>query len=482
MSKILKAYSYLYDVYRQVEKQQKVSIDEFNTLGGRKSGKSVSWQVIYGLLMHLPFKIGLFCARASKEGAKEFFQDMCETLESFDIPFKANSSKMIIYWGVNTIKFIGLNSISKYGAKQSGLARVGGVKYIFKYFEERFEFNTKDYQALQEAIRGMDNNVQMITVNVCNPWAKSSPYISYCGKYQQWDIAKLKETGSQIGIYQEIDPETKIITNKLFHYTNWRVAKDVLSKSEINEIRNTWNVDRNRAMTTDYGIPGYEFGAIYTHLLHKIAPPIYNGEGQYFIAGMDYGWSQRDIGGKTVCNFGTANMENGVDIFAEYVHDNAAHPKSPNQQVKEIIEFYIRVVEQYCDRIGMLSPPIIKVRVDNMAVGVIQLLNNAATQYRVNHWLHFIKCRKYPIQDRIELTTNLMGGCWLRIDPSCKNLMNEFELAHYEETETQKRTKSNDHSINAFEYAIEGVMYKLARNLGLSDLSNKLGKEENRLW
>lgn len=42
-------------------------------------------------------------------------------------------------------------------------------------------------------------------------------------------------------------------------------------------------------MTTDYGIPGYEFGAIYTHLLHKIAPPIYNGEGQYFLAGMDYG-------------------------------------------------------------------------------------------------------------------------------------------------------------------------------------------------
>lgn len=74
-----------------------------------------------------------------------------------------------------------------------------------------------------------------------------------------------------------------------------------------------------------------------------------------------------------------------------------------------------------------------------------------------------------------------MGGCWLRIDPSCKNLMNEFELAHYEETETQKRTKANDHSINAFEYAIEGVMYKLARNLGLSDLTNKLGKEENRL-
>lgn len=220
MSKILKHYSYLYDVYRQILKGEKVSVDEFNILGGRKSGKSVSVQAFYGFLLHLPFKIGLFCIRASKEGAKEFFQDTCETLESFDIPYKPNTSRMTISWGVNTIKFIGLNSMSKYGAKQSGLARVGGVKYIFKYFEERFEFTTKDYQALQEAIRGMDNNVQMITMNVCNPWAKSSPYISYCGKYQQWDIAKLKETGSQIGIYQEIDKETGIVTNKLFHYTN----------------------------------------------------------------------------------------------------------------------------------------------------------------------------------------------------------------------------------------------------------------------
>lgn len=482
MSKVLKAYSYIYDVVKQVLNQQRITIDEFNILGGRKSGKSVSFQVLFGILLNLPFKIGLYCIRASKEGVEEFFDDMCETLESFDIPFRASKSKLIITQGVNTIKFVGLNSLSKYGAKKSGLARVGGVKYIFKYFEERFEFSTKDYQSIQEAIRGMDNKVQMITINVCNPWAKSSPYISYCSRYQNWNLAILKESGNQIGIYQHEDNETKIISNKLFHYTNWRVAKDVLSQSEINEIKNTWNVDRNRAMTTDYGLPGYEFGAIYTHLLHKISPPIYNGEAQYFIAGMDYGWSQREVGGKTACYFGTANLENGVDIYAEYVHDNAISPKSPNVQTREIIEFYMKSVEEYCERVGMISPPILRVRVDNMAVGVIQLLNNAAAQYRVNHWLHFIKCRKYPIQDRIELTTNLMGGCWLRIDKSCKNLMNEFELAHYEETETQKRSKSNDHSINAFEYAIEGVMYKLARSLGLSDLTNKLGKEESRLW
>lgn len=479
--KVIEAYSYIFQIIEQVRTGQKVSIDEFNILGGRKSGKSVSFQVLFGLLMNLPFKIGLFGIRASKDSAKEFFLDTIETLEAFGIPHKANTAKLTISSGVNTIRFVGLNSLSKSKAKNSGMSRVGGTKYIFKYFEERFEFTTKDYQAIQEAIRGMDKNIQTITINICNPWAKNSPYIAYCGKYQNWDINILKTKGSQVGIYQEIDQETGIAVRKLFHYTNWRVAKNVLSNSEINEIRNTWNIDRNRAMTTDYGLPGYEFGAIYTHLLHKIGPAMYGVEAQYFIAGMDYGWSQRDIGGKTACYFGTANMENGVDIFAEYVQDNALVPKAPNVVADEIVRFYIDAVSSYCERVGLLAPPILNVRVDNMAVGVITLLNNVAEKYRVNHWLRFIKCRKYPIQDRIELTTNLMGGQWLRIDPSCKNLLQEFELATYEEVETQKRTKANDHSINAFEYAIEGVMYKLARTLGLTNLTNKLGKE-SKIW
>lgn len=479
--KFQKGYSYWVDVYNQVLRQQRVSVDEFNLLGGRKSGKSVSVFILFALLLHLPFKVGLFAFRASKDDAKELFNDICETFDAFDVPYRSNSAKLTISWGVNTIRCIGVNSMAKSTAKKSGLARVGNVKYIFKFFEERFEFTPKDYQALQEAVRGMDANIQTITINVCNPWAKSSPYIAYCAKYQEWNLNKLKENGSQVGVYTEIDPETKIKITKLFHYTNWRIIKDVLSVSEINEIRNTWNIDRNRAMTTDYGMPGYEFGAIYTHLLHKIGRPIYTNEPQFFIAGMDYGWSQRDIGGKTACYFGAANTENGVDIYAEYMHDNALQPKSPNQVALEIVDFYINAMEDYCKQMGLYAAPQLKVRVDNMAVGIIQILNNTAQQKRCNHWLQFIKCRKYPIQDRIELTTNLMGGQWLRIAPECKNLFNEFELAHYEETETQKRAKENDHSLNAFEYAIEPVMYKLARELKIPHLVEKYAKE-NRIW
>lgn len=117
----------------------------------------------------LPFKVGLICIRAGKDKSKEFYKDMKEVFDSFDIPYKENNTKLTLSYGVNEIRFVGVNTLSKYKAKNSGLARIGNVKYIFKYYEERFEFNTDDYQAMQEALRGMTKDIQMITINVCNP-------------------------------------------------------------------------------------------------------------------------------------------------------------------------------------------------------------------------------------------------------------------------------------------------------------------------
>lgn len=455
-------------------KKGRVPVDEFNIIGGRKSGKSVSVQAMIGMIINLPISCAHFAFRASEKAAAELFNDIRATLKEFGIWFKCNKIDKTITGKFGEIRVIGLNSLSKTTAQRAGMARAGNVKYIIKYFEERFEFETKDYQALQESVRGMNPNVQMITINVCNPWAKSSPYVKYCASFQPWNQSLLEKTGSQIGIYTETDPETGDTYTRLFHYTNWRIAKEVLSKSAIAELKNTKYIDRNRALTTDIGMPGYEFGSIYAHLIRKISPPLWQNEAQYYIAGMDWGWSQREDGGKTVCNFGTANMENGVDLFAEYVHNNADKPKDSDTVCHEVVIWYKKIVADYCKRVGLYAYPQIIVRVDNMNVSVIQSLNKYSTIEGCHNWLRFCKCRKYPIQDRIELTTGLMGGMWLRIDEkNCSNLMDEFELSYYEEIETQKRVKKNDHSINAFEYAIEGVMYKLAGQIGMTTLAQK---------
>ena len=125
--------------------------------------------------------------------------------------------------------------------------------------------------SIREAVRSIsDEETYILDIFVWYPWSKGHPYISYLGDLLPWDLAKLISCGSQFGIREimvgEGDEErTKKIA---FHYTNWRVAIDVLAADQIKNILNTWKIDRKRALTTDYGLTGYENGAIYTHLLH----------------------------------------------------------------------------------------------------------------------------------------------------------------------------------------------------------------------
>lgn len=466
MIAVLPCYSWIYDIVEAVKKGVRVPVDEINLVGGRKSGKSVSVQLLFAMLSQIADKIGLIGIRASKDGGKEFFNDFAETLGYTNIKYSANFSRQVFKFATgNEIRIIGLNSMSKSSAKQSGLSKIGGVKYIFKYYEERYEFSTKDYQAVQEAIRGLGQDVQVITINVCNPWAKSNPYIAYCGKNLQWNTRELKEKGEQFKIVESLDPETKIVTRKLFQYTNWRVAQTVLSKSEIAEIKRTWEIDRNRAQTVDWGLPGYEWGAIYTHLLHKVGIATINPEPEYILAGMDYGWSKSALGGKTACVFGTASIYNGIDILGELIQDPAEHPLPPDKIADIVVQFYIQQMQDYCLKLNRTLPFQCKVKVDNMAVGIIMLLNQSARKFRVENWLSFYKCAKYPIVDRIDIQQAIMGANLFRTN-NCIFLERDLEQAHYkEELEKREREKGTDHVLNAYEYAIENCMYAFARSL-----------------
>lgn len=152
-----------------MNKLERVPLDEINILGGRNSGKSVSVQILFALLSMLEVPIGLVGVRANKDGANELFNEIAETFELCNIKASVNKSKHVIRVKNNLIRVIGLNSMSSYTAKKSGLARFGEVRYIFIYYEERFEFTTEDYLAVREAIRGIGKNIQIICINVCNP-------------------------------------------------------------------------------------------------------------------------------------------------------------------------------------------------------------------------------------------------------------------------------------------------------------------------
>lgn len=474
--KFAKPYTYFWDVVRKVVKGERVDGDEFNLVGGRKSAKTTTLILLWAALSLLaPDDVGFICFRNYQNSAKDMFEDTIEILEAYEIPYKSIKNRLAITVNGNTIRFVGLNSNTKTkSAKKAGLPRFGNVKYGFMFFEERFEFEERDVRSAIEAVRSIGNQeTQYILLNACNPWAMGSEYIKYCSKIQTWNINILKETGSQIGRYEVPVGEGKTKT-VIMHYTNWRANKEFLGESEILSILDTWNFDKRRAATTDWGLPGYEDGAIYTHLLNNLGKAIYQ-EHTWLYGGGDYGWGRNANTGQTAFLFMGISLESGIDIYGEYIQDNHNIVKSPDMVAKEVVLFYVNQMRDYCNRVGWASPFNLTVRVDNMNVGFIQLLNKEAQEKSV-YWLRFVKCSKFPVQDRIEIVLSIMYQHKLRLGENVKVLKQEMELAHYEDNDTQKRVKKHDHCLNAFEYGIENVMYKFATEHNIINLKKKIGK------
>lgn len=477
-------YSYFFDILRCMYEKKHLPTDEINIVGGRKSGKTTAVQLFFSLICMLGLNyVGLIAFRATIDDSKQLLDDFKNTYDAYSLNYKTNVSRSTINMNKCDIRISGLNSMSKGNvAKKSGLAKFGNVKYIVIFFEERFEFQEKDVLAIKEAVRSIDptiKNVEYLMIQVCNPWAKSSPYISYLGKYQTWDINKLKTTGSQIGLYNIPVGDGKV-KRTIIHYTNWRAIKEYLSESDIKGILDTWNQDPKRAPTTDFGLPGYETGAIYTDLMSNLGKAIYQ-EHEYLCGGMDYGWGRESNSGKTVCYFLGYSEGNGIDIYDEYVHSNSECAKSPDLVAQEVCLFYRNAMFRYIEAVGWNSPFNITVRVDNMAIGMIQILNSTAQRYNMS-WLRFTKCKKYAVADRIEITRSTMYQHKLRLSDNVKLLKQEMEMAYYEPDakDANKRVKANDHGINAFEYGIESFFFKLARDNGITNISIK--DKRNKIW
>lgn len=142
--------------------------------------------------------------------------------------------------------------------------------------------------------------------------------------------------------------------------------------------------DKRRAMTTDYGMPGYEDGSIYSHLLTYLGESVYQ-EHDFILGGLDYGWGNQKTSSKTVCYFMGASVDKGVDVYGEYVSDNRQMVKNTEKVADDIIRFYHDQMRVYCNKIHVSQPFPIKVRVDYANEPLIVLLNRKAKDYRIDH-------------------------------------------------------------------------------------------------
>lgn len=467
----LDAYSWFVDLLLLMKQKKPLPIQELNLVGGRFSGKSTNVVLFIALACLIKdIVLGVVFLRASKEGIGDLIEDIIETLDNWQIPYKWSATKKQFIIGNSKLKMIGLNSMSKSKAKKAGFPKFH-CDYLIKVFEECYEFKEAEHNAIEEAIRHIGKEPQYLTINICNPWIASNWFVARCSRYMKFNEHILKTKGSQIGVFDFIDNETKFKKTMLFQYTNWRTAEKYLSKAQILLVRGYWETNRLRARTADWGMPGYEDGGIYLHELLKIGEPYYSSEPQYVLGGMDYGWSQNVNGGKTICHFISATLEKGVDVYGEFKHDNHVMPITQNLLASNVVDFFAEQVDKFMVNNGLYLPPQVVVRCDNSNIAIIQLLNNVAVQKGYHRWLSFVACSKYPTQDRISVTLALMSFQKLRVDKSCTTLLSEFESAHYEEKNEQKRAKENDHALNSFEYAIEPLLYLFPQELGM-DLKN----------
>lgn len=481
---ILDCYSYIWDlIIKPAMKGEKILVDRIDSFGGRFSGKTVNlcpllWTLLCDFVNPSWFEFIGF--RKTQNGAKDLFDDVSTVLDSYNVPYRSLVSKNKIIYNGNTMRIYGLESNKKSkSAKKAGLPRVGDVKYCFVFFEERFEFDEEDISWIKQAIRSIGTNqTQFIYISASNPWAKSHPYITGLLNTQPFNERKMKLTGSQVGVYDikrkiyGLNGESELIEEKqIIHYTNWRVVQQFLSKAQKSEIMNSYNISRTRGLTVDLGYPGYESGGIYTDFLNNLAPASYV-QHEFLLGGVDYGWSERTFGGKTVALFMGYSEESGIDVYGEYSHSNAEQPIASTQVAENIVMFFVDQMRIYMSKNYLAVPIEMWVRVDNANNILIDVLNDTAMKYKIR-WLHFNSCVKLSIQDRINVTIALLAKQKLRINENTlsypvKVLKSELEFATYKETETQTRAKKNDHAINAFEYAIEPVMKKIANTYRLN--------------
>lgn len=493
---VVDCYSWIWDfIIKPAMKGERLPVDRIDVVGSRCSGKTMMFGPLLWILLCDYVDQSTFefmCFRDSKEKAKMLLNDIVSILSSYKVnyTFKSTSPNMCIKYQNNIMGVYGLNSQKKnnpHEKEASGLPHTGNVKYCFVFFEERYEFQEYQISLIQQAIRSTNKNgvnTQYIYISVCNPWAKSHPYIEGLLNKQPFDIKKMERDGSQIGIYDNTvtykgkdNQEIVVQQKQIIQYTNWRVVQQYLSDYQIAAIKDTYRLSKVTGMTVDLGYPGYESGGIYTEFLNKLTQSMFVPH-QFLLGGVDYGWGRVKESGKTVALFMGASMDAGIDIYGEYSHSNADVAIDPAIEAENIVRFFINQMNQYIqktgDSINRRAREVV-VRVDRAEPAFITILNSKAISYNVN-WLCFVPCKKYEVAERIMVTTALLAQDKLRINENTFNypvklLKKEFELAVYDDNKTiQTRTKKNDHSINAFEYAIEPLMTAYEADLRIGNI------------
>ena len=159
----------------------------------------------------------------------------------------------------------------------------------------------------------------------------------------------------------------------------------------------------------------------------------------------------------------TQNYEKIVCID-EFYHTNAGLqvPKTEPQLMEELMDTLEMWMNRYQGHPMLFNPEsLIVVYVDNADIGFRQGMEMVA---RKRGWLNFrfIGSTKFRIRTRVDFVRLLMAWDEYLVSEACPNLIRELKNSRKGE-EGEAREDSDDHAINANEYAWASFMRKMAR-------------------
>lgn len=468
---MLKIYTFLHDFTKKILNKEKIPL-EVNLAGGNGSGKTYAVECWLSELARL-CKVGILCVRAKDSDAdnlwdelKEHFANDREGGIKIPLVYNTNENKREINFESGTqLRVLHLDKKTNTSSNLAGMRRFTGFKYIIVFIDEHSEVSNKQKNDIEIRARGDDKNVRFCWVSCCNPYNLSNYWVNYLNSNLSFNRGLLEKYGFQ---YRKLTD--KLDNEKIFLYTNWRIAREVLSNEFITNIIKTWKYNKRLALTRDLGMPSGEEDSIYGDCLLKLQTPRYK-QSDYLLGGIDVGFGTSKGTGLTGALFGTYTQKVGFDILGEWKWDNKIRVKSPDDIAREIVCFYIKQKELYYKnvRYEQWVNKRVMVIVDNSEFAFINMLNIWARRFKRNDII-FIRCKDkkregYKINDRINYTIALIENGLIRFNNKVCNMLFEEMLnvkwksnqSVVDITDPTKRVGA-DHLINAMEYLVENYL------------------------
>lgn len=508
---ILKPFSYLYDFLKLAQEHKNWPIHEIRSIGSRFSGKTWNFADFVCELMNTIDRNGefikatAFIIRAEKSDMEDLYDQYCQNLEKIILEQNVktlNSKKIWTFENGNEVRFKHLRYKNKTKTVGAGWSSARG-DYIVVIYEEAYEIHNTEFARVREAIRSANPNANILEVCICNPWDPRNYFIKNTLSNFPYNKNLIETFGEQKAIVNVKDEILGYSRPVIIHYANWRAIQKhrvsktptgfnvytaiepiIIPQSKLDQLTQNYALDYTSALVADYGCAGPSGTEnIYFRLMNTITSPQYY-QHQCVYGGGDIGNGRSKKSGKTAFVFVAGDPTGYIDVYSEYVWDNKISPKDPYIIAHDVIDFYLYQMDQYTRKTNHIfnySNPL-NVIVDLSESSFISILNTCCAERGID-FIEFVPCQKFRINDRIVIEQYLLAQGRIRIDGEwCCNLLDELSGAEWDDSlsEEPKRKNDKDHSINAFEYAIEPFMFDMVNDDDIERISRKLTKQGKR--